>query len=230
MTGQPATASELRAKILKDVAEERARIADAEAEARASIDKKDAAYAVLADAYREEARKAREAYRPEPPAPERPDARQESALLHRMLLAKSSADEMERRALGAHRLQIETEWGRTLPVLAAAAQEALKPVEELLVTLQDWGRLLKDARKAEELSKGQRSSNGPAERMRQGLSLLDIEELAAGSDVLEPLPLPAPPTQSLLTSSGGHEEERFITRAEAARRSQNQQGGTRRWL
>ncbi|MGO4144147.1 hypothetical protein AB4Y77_03605 [Paenarthrobacter sp. YAF11_1] len=226
----PATAAKLRAEILRDVAAERARIADAERQARESIDKKEAAFSVLAKAHSEKARKAREAYQPEPMAPEPPDIRQESALLHRMLVAKDGAESMERRALGANRLQIESEWNRSLPGLAAAAQEALKPVEDLLAVLRDWSSLLKEARRAEMLVSGRRSSNGPAERMRRDLTILDLAELAAGSDVLKPVTQLLRPDQTPVTGSGVQEEERFTSREEAAKRAHARQGGLRRWL
>lgn len=222
-----ATAAGLRAEILKDATAERERIAAAETEARDSVRRKQAAYDAAAAAHREKAQEARAAYQPEPPMPEQPDIAQEQALLHRMLTAKQAVATMEQRALGAGKLRIESEWSRTLPELAEAAREAAAPLQALLTVLQGWHSLLGDARRADASARGTRPLTGPAERMRERLTVLDVLELAEGVDVLESAAPPDAPARPAALVPGVQEEERFISREEAARRQALRRNGGR---
>lgn len=218
-------AEAFRASLLVDVTAELQLIAEAEAEAKRDIGVKQAAYTEDLHAWELECVRQRAAFRPEPEPPERPNIRQEHALLERLMYARTAAADQRDRILGERKLQIETAWNIARQAMTPELQGALEILQTNLHTVNPWLALIRESRLSHEriMTGGGTIQNGESDRMPKHLTIQDVLDLAAGKDPLTPKPLPAPPVTEKAAEkayeSGEHAEMRRVGRyAEAVER------------
>lgn len=231
----PLTAEQLRAHILAPVIEEQERITAGEQAARAAIDAAERQRAEQVAAWRAEAAECQRFYLPEPPPPAPLEMPQHLGVLHRAITARTACGDWRNRLLAEHRGAAETAYRQALPDLTERTRStAIGDADSILGEWNDWLRLVKECRAAEERAGGRIPRDPATGRMRATITAADLLEALSGTDLLEPFPaarewLDGGPRDGFHRPlSGGPDGPDGQTREQAAQ--QRRPGGARWWL
>ncbi|MEZ5185627.1 MAG: hypothetical protein R2720_07775 [Candidatus Nanopelagicales bacterium] len=156
------------------------------AEAQAALRQKFTRNTEAHESWRAERAEAHAEGRPAPPEPLPPeDPTPERDLISALARQRADLDRDRRSALAAIAPDLEAEWQEALPRLAEAVRAT--PVGVLPARLREvrnWHRTLHAARLAVETADpNAREIDGPSTRMRDGIDLPDLLDLAEGVDL-----------------------------------------------
>lgn len=231
----PLTAEQVRAGILAPVIAEQDRITAGERAARAAIDEAQAKREEEMTVWRAEAAESRRLFKVEPPPPAPLEMPQHLAVLHRAITARQTCSDWQNRLMAEHRGKAETEYRQALPELMERTRTtALGEIDSVLPEWNDWLRLIRECRAAEERTGGRIPRDPATGRMRTTITAADLLEALNGADLLEPLPparewIDGGPRDSFhRPAKGGPDGPDGMTREQAAQ--QRMPGGARRWL
>jgi hypothetical protein len=183
------TAAQVRAEILAPVLEEQDRIKEGEQVARAAIEEAQTKYDEEIAAWRVTAAECQRLYRPAPSPPAPVDMPQHQAVLHRAITARQACGNWQNRLMAEHRGHVETAYRQALPDLTERTRKTpLGDADTVLDEWNDWLRLVKECRAAEERDGGRLPRDPATGRMRAKITAPDLLDALSGVDLLEPFP------------------------------------------